>query len=97
MIDDNELREVALGFRKGLLDGLNGGSSSRMCYAVSWPLQGFLSGQGVECELAHSDQHYWISLPDGRVLDPTFDQLQDGGGPIYIGPPIKWHGHLRRR
>ena len=93
---DDELREISAEFRAGILSG---GSADSMCFAVSAPLAGLLGAYGLDCDLVASDhsenpnsqwyEHYWIRLPDGRALDPTFDQF--GGPAIYLGPPTEFH------
>jgi hypothetical protein len=66
---------------------------------ISWPLQGYLSALcGIEArciEGAFGDwSHLWLELPDGRVLDATADQFNDGNRqmpPIYLGAPTEIH------
>lgn len=63
-----------------------------MCFAVCGPLQPLLSLAGVETELVEAwfkreygeQNHYWLKLPDGRILDPTADQF--GLPAVYLGP-----------
>jgi hypothetical protein len=98
MISDEELLEVVQDFREGILDG-NG--STAMCYAVCWPLASYLRvGCGIDCELIESDlqnsdvlaaNHYWLRMPDGRVLDPTYDQFCEDGPAVYLGEPLEIH------
>jgi hypothetical protein len=69
-----------------------------MCFAVSAALQGYLSSCGVETELVEADfghtNHFWLRLPDGRILDPTADQF--GLSPVYLGKlPTKYIKALR--
>ena len=72
---DSELLRVAEEFRDGILDGQ---SSYMMCHVVSYPLQGFLQTLGVKSEVTVGDigfaNHVWLTLDDGRILDPTIDQ-----------------------
>lgn len=80
------LREWSQDFRDGIL---NGGSSARMCFAVSAALGGALRALlGIESKLVEGDfgsiNHVWLELPDGTILDATADQF--GGPPVYIGP-----------
>lgn len=97
---DDELRQIAWDFRVGLIG--EAGSPEGMCFAVSSPLAGLLNFYGVPVELVESDhsdhpatgylEHWWIKLPDGRVLDPTFDQFcSEEPVPIYIGQPTEFH------
>ena len=97
---DEELRQFALDFRIGLIGET--ASSEGCCYMVSAPLASLLRVYGVDCELAgcdfpdaaetHAANHFWIALPDGRVLDPTFDQFcSEEPVPVYLGPPTEFH------
>ncbi len=97
---DDELRQFAWEFRVGILG--ERGSPEGMCYAVAAPLQGLLRFYGMQVKLVEADHssnpdasyinHFWIELPDGRVLDPTFDQFcSEEPVPIYIGQPTEFH------
>lgn len=81
---DKELKRIAAQFRDGILEGK---SSAAMCFAICAPLQSFLSCGGFETELIEADfedtNHFWLRLPDGRILDPTADQF--GLSPVYLG------------
>lgn len=97
---DCDLYNIAYDFRVGLLGE---GSPEGHCFTVSAPLSSLLRGiYGIDCELVSTDhsenpnscwyEHYWIKLPDGRVLDPTFDQFcSEEVVPVYIGPPTEFH------
>lgn len=98
---DDELVSIATEFRSGILDD---GLPLLMCFAVSAPLQAYLkvfhdfATELVEGDLGHMN-HFWLSLPDGRVLDPTADQLNVMVGPlglppVYLGPPLSVHPAL---
>jgi hypothetical protein len=95
-VSDAELHALAADFRDGLLAGRG---SAAMCFAVAAPLQGLLSMCGVEAEMVEGSfmewNHFWLRLPDGRVLDPTADQfngrLDEPLPPVYIGPPTPIH------
>ena len=90
------LRRDALAFRCGIL---NGKPSASMCFAVCAPLQSLLGLQGIETELIEGAvgkwEHFWLRLPDGRVLDPTADQFRAPGGKtmpnVYIGALPGWY------
>ncbi|KAB7788087.1 hypothetical protein [Methylorubrum populi] len=96
-MEDAELIWFASEFREGILDG---GSSQMMCWAVSAPLAALLEMHGVETELVEADlgdcNHFYLRLPDGRVLDPTADQFNhlrvDPMPAVYLGPPADCHG-----
>lgn len=74
---DDELRQFAWEFRVGILG--EKGSPEGMCYAVAAPLEGLLRFYGMQVKLVEADHsrnsdasyinHFWIELPDGRVLD----------------------------
>lgn len=91
-----ELRETVTAFRKGIL---NGRDSDQMCFAVCAALQGWLRFLGVETELVEGDfgrtDHYWLALPDGRIIDPTADQFTTPAGEkmpkVYIGDRPLWY------
>lgn len=85
-----DLVSVAREFRKGIIGDKAGND---MCFAVCSPLVTLLQMEGVQVELtcgevrfgaADDFDHYWISLPDGRILDPTADQF--GLASVYLGP-----------
>jgi hypothetical protein len=94
---DKQLLKAARDFRTGVLDGR---PSAFMCYAVSMALQGYLSWSlGVETDIVSADfpeiNHYWLKLPDGRILDATADQF--GLDPVYLGPlPLKYETRQAR-
>lgn len=98
---DDELISACRDFRAGLLG--EGASGLGMCAAVCWPLSSFLRACcGVDVECVETDlqnhpgspcyEHVWMRLPDGRVLDPTFDQFcSEEPVDIYLGPPTEFH------
>jgi hypothetical protein len=92
-----DLLDCALEFRQGILEN---GSSPRMCFAVCAPLQGFLSAiYNFETELTEGaigeHQHYWLTLPDGQIIDPTADQFPNPTGEpmpeVFIGTRPDWY------
>lgn len=94
---DEEIIEIATGFRAGILDGR---PSNMMCAMVCWPLVGLLRMYGLDCESVESDlghmNHVWIKLKDGRALDPTADQFNSmfpdiKMPPVYLGRPASIH------
>ena len=95
-MSDRELCKIASGVRRGILGKQ---SSDRMCLAVCLPLQGYLSFFcRLETELVEGDfdhiNHYWLKLPDGRILDPTADQFSTPERPmpkVYLGPLPDWY------
>lgn len=97
---DDELRQFAWDFRVGMIGDT--ASSEGCCFMISAPLAGLLRSCGVACELVGCDfpeaaeteaaNHFWIALPDGRVLDPTFDQFcSEEPVAIYLGAPTEFH------
>lgn len=97
---DKKLIKYAASFRRGILGRRN---STFMCFAVCAPLVTLLNMEGVKSELREGDikldlgscNHFWIELSDGRVLDPTADQLTSRFGAslpkVYLGAPTKFH------
>lgn len=63
-----------------------------MCAVVCYPLQGYLGFLGVGTELVEVmlqySNHFFLRMPDGRVLDPTADQFE--GPKVYLGPPLEF-------
>jgi hypothetical protein len=96
-----KLHKIASDFRGGILGTM---PSALMCFAVCAPLEGFLRVCGYDVELVEGTvelpngrvaQHYWLALPDGRVLDPTADQFTKPTGEpmpeVYIGERPGWY------
>lgn len=86
---DAELIKIVRGFRNGLLGGRD---STSMCFAVCFPLQGYLQACGVESKIMEVDfghsNHIWLLLRCGRILDPTADQFSTPESPlpdVYLG------------
>jgi hypothetical protein len=79
-LSDGEIIEIAKGFTKGLLGKK---PTTDMCYVVCSPLSAYLSLCGIENTLTegailHCENqlhHYWVTLSDGRIIDPTADQF----------------------
>lgn len=94
MIESKELKRIVTGFRKGLLSGE---SPVSMCYAVCAPLSGYLSFIKVDNVLTEGEinigddiyGHYWLTMPNGDIIDPTADQFNQLLGvnmpKVYIG------------
>ena len=91
-MEDHILIESAEGFRDGILDG---GCSINKCFMVSSPLQAWLLFMGVTCELvsieSETGNHFFIELPDGRVLDATADQFDATLPAVYLGRALAIH------
>lgn len=86
---DRELLRIASAARERITLG---GPSSGYCAVVCVPLATYLTRRGLIAEDVHGAvgewQHSWISLGDGRILDPTADQFNRQGArmpPIYLG------------
>lgn len=64
-------------------------TSHGMCFAVSAPLQAYLSFLGLHTKLVRGRykrrEHYWLELPDGRILDATADQFDVAMPVVYLG------------
>ena len=98
---DRRLIEYARKFRKGIIGDK---PSARFCFMVCAPLAGLLSFEGLtdadvtEGEVAPRGEpweHCWLTLSDGRILDPTADQFRDPDGKpmpaIYLGSKPEWY------
>lgn len=80
MPTDTEIIKIAKGFTKGILNGKN---TVDMCYMVCSPLVSYLSACGIECALTEGEinhcenklHHFWITLSNGKIIDPTADQF----------------------
>lgn len=79
-MSEKQLLRIAANFTSGLLGK---GSSTSMCYAVCAPLHSYLSAVGYATELIEGEieadnavwGHFWLQLPNGKILDPTADQF----------------------
>jgi hypothetical protein len=106
---DEEIVAFATDFREGILDG---DDPHGRCFMVCAPMVTLLNMYGVKCEMVEGpvtvstdfDNHVWLELDDGRVLDPTADQFNGSQRralpPVYLGPPTAIHrskGVFRRR
>lgn len=95
-----KLLTICKDFRKGILGRQ---SPKWMCFAVSAPLQAFLSVCGYETKLIngevetkdHTIDHYWLELPDSQIIDATADQFNSffkrKMPPVYIGAKPDWY------
>lgn len=95
----NEMRQIvkiAQGFCGGMLEDR---SSDGMCVAVCCSLASFLRLFGYYCGIVDGavgeNQHCWITLADGSIIDPTADQFkQPDGKPMprfYQGKQPSWY------
>ncbi len=93
------LRRIVENFRDGLLDGK---SSASKCFMVSSALAGYLSFAGYSCILTKGEidgeeesEHFWLTLPDGTIIDPTADQFKQPGGQdmpsVFVGIKPEWY------
>lgn len=98
----SHLQKVCEDFTRGLLDGQ---PSTSMCWMVCAALAGFLGFfERLRCEpvegMVGKDHHWWLTLPDGRIIDPTADQFNGRGNPdmplVYIGPMPAWYRQLAK-
>lgn len=97
---DKQLISFTTKFRKGIL---NGNTSKGMCFAICSPLSTYLGMGGIKAELTRGlvnlendgGQHDWLTLKDGRILDPTADQFKKPDGfempPVYLGEKPEWY------
>jgi hypothetical protein len=101
-MNDKELLKTATSFRKGFLGK---GKPDLQCFALSTALQGWLHFLGVNTDLICGDietgdvydmtcNHYWLQLPDGRILDATGSQFNDSERnmpEVYLGNKPEWY------
>lgn len=106
-IQDKELLRIVSGFRRGILGNKK---SHLKCFMVASPLCSYLNVIGVDCVLKSGYvtmppntgwgpdstfmKHYWIELPDKRILDCTADQfskhLCKDMPKVYLGEKPTW-------
>lgn len=90
------LKRLVRALRDEILDGED---PAGWCYRVSSPLRGYLAAVGVECKLirgsVHGNYHFWLELPDGRIIDATASQFRRPNGRamplVYIGERPEWY------
>lgn len=99
---DRNLLRLVTEFRKGILARRR---SNGFCWAVSGALEGYLRFLGHDCQLSEGwigdYSHFWITLSDGRIIDPTADQFKTPTGrkmpKVYIGAKPKWYRSEKTR
>lgn len=83
---DKKLLRIVKSFRHGILGRKE---SDFMCFAVSSPLQAYLQHEfdlrtrlvsgylKIETKPGRfmEPEHFWLELPDKRIIDPTRDQF----------------------
>lgn len=82
---DKKLRQIAMAFTSCILETRG---SADMCFAVCSPLATYLNFCRVQCELTEGVinheggkwHHYWVTLSDGRIIDPTANQFVKPSG-----------------
>lgn len=93
---DKKLLRITKSFRHGLLGRKD---SDFQCFVVSAPLEAFLRHEyKFDTKLISGEvrvqskpgrfmplEHFWLELPDGRILDPTHDQF-GYDEKVYLGP-----------
>jgi hypothetical protein len=100
---DKELIKFVTSFRKGVLGNRR---PLKMCFAVCSPLSTLLRLSGVKNELTEGEGrltghnkgvvigHFWITLSDGRIIDPTISQFNGWGREdmphVYFGKKPTW-------
>ncbi len=108
-MNDKKLLKFVTDFTKGVIGE---SSSKGKCYIVSAPLYSYLLSCGIETKLVEGEVdtkligdispedgvwiHFWLVLPDGRIIDPTADQFnsrttETNMPRIYIGKKPDWY------
>jgi|SRR3972149_4679265 len=99
------LKHIVEEFRAGLLDDK---ASAGWCFMVSSALGGYLGFLGYSCILTKGEldlgedvaEHFWLTLPDGTIIDGTSDQFKQPGGqdmpPVFIGIKPAWYKEVKR-
>lgn len=100
-LTDKQLLKICSQFRTGVLGSR--GKSHNKCYMVTAPLHAYLKFLKIECELVEGfvtigeaiTNHFWLLLPDGRIIDPTADQFnevrQKDMPKVYLGEKPDWY------
>lgn len=114
VVNDRELVYFTMLFKETALDGHN---SRGKCLKLTAALVPMLNVVGVPCVLTTGDVwatnvkgevigrtfHAWVTLKDGRILDPTLEQFPEArtlemNAGIYLGRKLEWmkaHGEGR--
>lgn len=99
-LSDKELIKICNQFRSGVLGR---SKSKNKCFMVSSPLFSYLRFLKIECELTKGyvtigeniTEHFWITLPDCRIIDPTADQFNEirkaEMPKVYLGEKPNWY------
>ena len=97
---DKNILKITRQFAKGII-GNN--KPDMMCFAITFPLQSYLSLCGLNTQLIEGKihfekvicNHYWLKLSDNRILDPTASQFNKPDGTkmptIYLGEKPEWY------
>ena len=99
-LKDKELLKICSQFRYGVIGR---GKANRKCYMITAPLCSYLKFLKIECTMIEGfvtigeniTNHFWILLPDGRIIDPTADQFNEIKGlempKVYLGQKPDWY------
>ena len=101
---DKELLSITSWYRK---EYLNGNIPNGLCHAVSYPLTQYFNFIGISASLSSGSvmyrgkdnpslySHWWVTLPDGRIIDATASQFKNIDGTdmpdIYLGDKPEWY------
>jgi hypothetical protein len=100
IITDKQIVKICSQFRTGVIGR---GKSKNKCYMVTAPLHAYLKFLKIECDLIEGfvtigeqiTNHFWITLPDKRIIDPTADQFNEIKGKdmpkVYLGEKPTWY------
>lgn len=105
-ITDKGLLKLCRQFKAGVLGRKK---SKDQCYRVCAPLHSYLSFLKIDCKLIEGyvtigeniTNHYWIELPDGRIVDPTADQFNEikkqDMPKVYLGELPNWYMKSKKK
>ena len=105
-MSDKELLKITSSFTKGVMGTRE---PTGMCFMVCSSLQGYLSICDLDVDLVEGEikvgkdvyNHFWLRLPDGRILDPTASQFNVLNGvempKIYLGDKPEWYKLVKNK
>lgn len=105
-LSDKELVKICTQFRYGVIGRK---PSKGKCYMITAPLQSYLYFLKIESKLIEGfvtigeniTNHYWMELPDNRILDATADQFNEFKNiempKVYLGEKPEWYMNKKQK